>query len=394
MNVPKSSIFFSAGEPSGDMHAARLMQQLRAVRPDLTFSGLGGPAMKSHGCSLLFPLTDLAVVGFVEVLPKLREFYRVANLASKHIQRVRPEAVVLVDFPGFNWHIAKRAKKLGIPVFYYLPPQLWAWGQWRIGKMRRYVDHVLCNLPFEQKWFEQRGVRAHFVGHPFFDEVRERALDSKFLARWNHPEAVQVAVLPGSRAREVEHIWPMQLAMIRELAKRHPGTRFMVACLKESHCLWCKRQMSQADMRLQVEFFVGKTSEIIQLADCSLMKSGSVSLEMMARGVPSVVVYHVGRIFYQIARRLTDLETFTLPNMLAGAEVMEEFLAVGSTGPAAMQATEALDRLIGDPAERARQRKRLLDLASQFAKHGASQEAAHVILSQMGLLRSPKRHIA
>lgn len=358
---------------------------MRALRPDLSFMGLGGPSMKSVGCTLLYPLTDLAVMGFVEVLPKLREFFRVADMAAAAMDRERPAAVVLVDFPGFNWHIAKRAKQRGIPVFYYLPPQLWAWGQWRIGKMRRYVDHVLCNLPFEQSWFEQRGVPSDFVGHPFFDEVRERPLDPKFLARWSCPESVQVAVLPGSRAREVEQIWPMQLAMIRELSKRHPSARFLVACLKDSHCLWCKRQMKQEDHGLRIEFFVGKTSEIIQLADCSLMKSGSVSLEMMARGVPSIVVYQVGRIFYHIASRLTDLKTFTLPNILAGTEVMQEFLAVGSTRDAGLQATQALDRLMGDPGERIRQKEQLLELAGQFAKDGASDRAARVVLSRLGL---------
>lgn len=339
--------------------------------------------MLQAGCEILYPLTDLAVVGFVEVLPKLREFFRVADLASESFAQVRPSAVVLVDFPGFNWHIAKRAKRCGIPVSYYLPPQLWAWGQWRIRKMRRSVDQVLCNLPFEQQWFESRGLNAHYVGHPFFDEVEQRILDERCLARWSDPTVAQVAVLPGSRGREVKNIWPMQLATIRQLARRYPHTRFLVACLKDSHCLWCKRQLTAEDDQLDIHFFVGKTSEVIQLADCALSKSGSVSLELMARGVPTVIVYHVSRTLYQIGKRLSNLNTMTLPNMLAGQTVMEEFLAVGSTRQAIEGSCKSMARLLADPAERERQRQQLLKLSRQYAAAGASERAAEKILATL-----------
>ena len=340
--------------------------------------------MRQAGCQVIYPLTELAVVGFVEVLPKLREFFRVADLATESWKQCRPDAVILVDFPGFNWHIAKRAKQQGIPVFYYLPPQLWAWGAWRIRKMRRYVDHVLCNLPFEPQWYADRRVQADYVGHPFFDEVQQRQLDPRFLARWNDAQVTKVVVLPGSRSREVKQIWPMQLEVIRRLAAPHPGTQFHVAALKDAHCLWCKQQLQGGDRNLNLNFFVGKTSELIQLADCALSKSGSVSLELMARGVPSVVVYHVGRILYQIARRLTRLDTMTLPNMLAGRKVMNEYLAVGETRTTIQAATRDLGRLIGDPAERARQRGELQKLSSQFAIAGASQRAAEIIVARLG----------
>ena len=136
-------------------------------------------------------------------------------------------------------------------------------------------------------------MKVEYVGHPFFDEIAERRLDQKFIARWKSWDGLQVVVLPGSRSREVKSIWPMQLTAIRELAKRHPKTRFLDACYKDRHCLACQRAMTAADKQLNLEFFFGRTSELIEIADCSLMKSGSVSLEMMARHKPSVVVYHV-----------------------------------------------------------------------------------------------------
>ncbi|MFO0940136.1 MAG: lipid-A-disaccharide synthase [Pirellulales bacterium] len=380
-------IFFSVGEPSGDLHAARLMHCLRQQSPSAEFVGFGGERMQQAGCELAYPLTELAVVGFVEVLPKLREFFRVADIASDIFQKSKPDAVVLVDFPGFNWHIAKRAKQHGIPVFYYLPPQLWAWGQWRVNKMRRTVDHVLCNLPFEQTWFEEHGVPSHYVGHPFFDEVQERVLDSRFLSRWLDSSKLQVAVLPGSRSREVKNIWPLQLEVIRRLARKHPNAKFHVAALKDAHCLWCKQQLQAEDRDLDINFFVGKTSEVIQMADCALAKSGSVSLELMARTAPTVIIYHVGRIMYQIAKRLTSLQSITLPNMLAGRVVMKEFLAVGSDPTAMESSLQALDNLLSDAGERAKQRAELWELKNQFAVGGASTRAAAKILE---LLAEPK----
>lgn len=363
VNAP--NLFFSVGEPSGDLHAAKLINQLRQLQPEATFQGFGGGHMSQAGCQIDYELTNLAVMGFAEVLPKLREFYRVADLASDIFARQRPDAVVLVDFPGFNWHIAERAKQHGIPVIYYLPPQLWAWGAWRIAKMRRNVDHIICNLPFEPQWYARRRVAVDYVGHPFFDEVRERELDRRFLTQWKQYDAVQVAVLPGSRIREVKKIWPMQLAAIRQLAQRHPQARFLVAALRDQHCLWCREQLTASDRELNIEFFMGKTSEIIEVADCSLMKSGSVSLEMMARGTPSVVVYHISRGHYAIAKCVTRLKTMTLPNMIAGKVIMPEFLAVGSTRKAIAKSIAALDRLMSDADYREQQRSELLSLSQR-----------------------------
>lgn len=388
--MPK--IFFSVGEPSGDLHAANLIRSLqtgseRSVIEQPKFRGLGGPRMRDAGCSLDFELTNLAVVGFAEVVPKLREFFRVADIASDVFERDRPDAVILVDFPGFNWHIAKRAKKFGIPVFYYLPPQLWAWGSWRLRKMRATVDHVLCNLPFEPEWYAKRKMQVEYVGHPFFDEIADRRLDQKFIAQWDNWDGLQVVVLPGSRTREVNSIWPMQLEAIRELSKRHPKTRFLVACYQDRHCLACQRSMTESDKALKVEFFFGRTSELIELADCALMKSGSVSLEMMARGTPSVVVYHVSRSFYAIGRCLVSLKSMSLPNMMAGKTVMPEFLAVGSTAKATGQAIEAMDVLLSSSEARDSQRAELQALSKAFAAPGASDRAARSILQHLGLMK-------
>ena len=176
-------IFFSVGEPSGDLHAANLIRALRAERPDLECTGYGGPKMQEAGCRLHVDLTPLAVMSILRLLLNVHKFVALLNRADRYFAAERPDAVVLVDYPGFNWWIARRAKRHGIPVFYYAPPQIWAWGSWRVKKMRRFVDHVLCSLPFEETWFRQRGCHATFVGHPYFDEVRSRQLDQAHTTR-------------------------------------------------------------------------------------------------------------------------------------------------------------------------------------------------------------------
>ena len=381
-------LFFSVGEPSGDLHAANLIRSIQQVSPSSTFRGLGGCRMIQAGLELDYDLTSLAVMGFAEVLPKLREFFRVADLAEQIFARGEVDGVVLVDFPGFNWHIAKRAKKYGLPVFYYLPPQLWAWGGWRVKKMRRYVDHVLCNLPFETPWFQQRNVDAHYVGHPFFDAVAQQALDVRFVDKWRDNENLQVAVLPGSRDHEVHSIWPLQLEVIRKLAIRHPKAQFLVAAIKDAHALWCRAQLKPADGKLPIHIFAGKTSEIIELSDCSLMKSGSVSLELMARGKPAAVMYHLSQTTYAMAKLLVKCKRMSLPNLIADKQVLAEFLSHGKlNSKSALRSiedvTEEMSRLLGDSEYRLTQRRNLNALASQFAKPGASKAAALFIMSKL-----------
>ncbi|MBV8677090.1 MAG: lipid-A-disaccharide synthase, partial [Planctomycetaceae bacterium] len=176
-------LFISTGEPSGDLHAANLIHSLRKCLPDAEFVGFGGPRMAAAGADLLYPLVELAVMWFVRVLLNLPTFIRLLFQANRYFRDQRPDAVILIDYPGFNWCVARRAKRHGIPVFYYVPPQIWAWAGWRVEKVRKYVDQVLCALPFEPAWYHARGVPgATHVGHPYFDELAERELDEAFLA--------------------------------------------------------------------------------------------------------------------------------------------------------------------------------------------------------------------
>ena len=395
------NLFFSVGEPSGDQHAARLISALQSRGSERSggawhIRGFGGPAMQSAGCELDLQLTDHAVVGIVEVLPKIRQFIGFADQAEAAFRAGEVDGVVLVDFPGFNWHIAKRAKKYGIPVFYYCPPQLWAWGSWRLRKMQRYVDHVISVLPFESDYFSKAGLDTAYVGHPFFDATAEQELDASvmnLLTQRKSASETLVAVLPGSRNHEVHENFPLMLETIRRLhrgSNKLPTTRFAIAAYRDAHCLWCRDQLRPEDRDLPLEFFVGKTSEIIESADCGMMVSGSVSLEMMARNTPAAVIYRVGRITHAIAKRLVRIDSMTLPNLMCPQKVFPELVSVGDKKPAMDFLEGTLRSLIGDTYYRRDLASKLAGLASRYARPGASEAAADVIRDRM---LTPRRTI-
>src|SRR5262245_26374432 len=228
-------LFISAGEPSGDLHGANLVQALRRLYPGADCAGFGGERLAAAGCPLVYPLADHAVVGVLRVLGSVNHFRRVLALADEHFRTRRPDALVLIDFPGFHWWLARRARAHGIPVVYFVPPQLWAWGGWRVGKMRRLVDHALCALPFEADWFRARGIPAHYVGHPYFDELPRQRLDGAFLAEQRARPGPVVALLPGSRRQELENNPATMLRAAAHVHARRPDARFLVACLREEH---------------------------------------------------------------------------------------------------------------------------------------------------------------
>jgi len=381
------TIFFSVGEPSGDQHAARLISALRRIDPAICTRGFGGQAMRLAGCETDGDLTQHAVVGLLEVLPKLRQFFGFADEAEEVFRSGDVDAVVLIDFPGFNWHIAKRAKRYGIPVYYYCPPQLWAWASWRRHKMRRNVDHVLSVLPIEHDYFTRHEIPSTYVGHPFFDAVGEHELDNQLLGRFqklaDHGRKL-VAVLPGSRDHEVSRNWPMMLQSIRQLHAQHDDVTFLVAAYRDRQCLQCRDELTESDRNLPIEFYVGRTSEIIEAAHCAMMVSGSVSLEMMARRTPAAVMYRVGRFLHAFARLVVRLDSMTLPNLMGDRKVFPEFVSVGKPTPAIDFLTRSIDAMLTDEFYYRRTVEELDRLGLAYANGGASDRAAEWICGTLG----------
>jgi len=382
-------VFFSVGEPSGDQHAAHVMQELRRKAPEIRFSGFGGPRMTAvSGFEKLYHLTDLAVMGFTAVFPLIWTFYKIYRQGKEFLARERPDVVVLVDFSGFNWWIARAAKANGIRVVYYCPPQIWAWGWWRIHKMRRLVDHVLSVLPFEAEWYRQRRVSVDYVGHPFYDEAAMHPLDTAFCDMLKSSAPVNIGVLPGSRKGEVLGNFPAMLETIRRVHAKHPRVRFPVACYKESQRDFCQSCLVGDYASLPIDLYLGRTPEIIAGVDFCLMVSGSVSLEVLSRAKPAVVAYHIRKRTLLCKPYFVTVKYFSLPNLMAGREIMPECLISNDPEPAVAELTRRLDFWLSNPAEFASVQADMVALREKNAALGGLERAAQGILDQLHLVQS------
>jgi lipid-A-disaccharide synthase len=383
------TIFFSAGEPSGDLHAANLIRELQRQRPGIRCTGYGGPQMRAAGCTLHADLTALAVMWLLRALLNLHKFVRLLNRADRYFARERPDAVVLVDYPGFNWWIARRAKRHGIPVFYYAPPQIWAWAGWRVKKMRRFVDHVLASLPFEESWFRERGCRATFVGHPYFDEVRRQELDVDFVAEIQSRPGPLVTILPGSRTQEVTSNLRWFLMAAQSIRQRVPQARFAIAAFRPHQAEYARRLVVQAG--LPIEVFVGRTPELIEAAVCCMACSGSVSLELLYHKKPTVILYWITRFAYWVQGFFRKARFITLVNLLAGRELFPEYLTWEDKSE---QIAAHVVRWLVDDNRREELVAELAKLKARVARGGASRVGAEYVLAQLDARRRlvPRPH--
>jgi len=322
-------VFLSAGEPSGDHHAAALVRSLKTRQPGVECVGLGGPCMAAAGCRLIADLTQLAVMWFLRVILNLHRFVDLARRAERSFLDARPDVCVLVDFPGFHWWLAWRAKRHGIPVVFYCPPQIWAWGSWRIRKMRRLVDHVLSALPFEHDWFLAQGMPSTLVGHPFFDELvaREPDVAGPLPDRSGRPI---VLLLPGSRGQEIEANLASILRAAAATARRVPDARFVVGALHEQHAARVQETIAAVGPEvegLDLRIETGRTRSLMRQAACAIAVSGSVSLELLAARVPTVIVYRISGLAHVVQSWFRQARFITLVNLLAARE------PVGPTRP-------------------------------------------------------------
>jgi lipid-A-disaccharide synthase len=372
-------IFLSTGEPSGDLHAANLIHSLKKLRPDVQVVGFGGPKMAEAGGTLLYPLVDLAVMWFLRVLLNINKFFRLLDQAEAEFVNNRPDAVVLIDYPGFHWHLAKRAKKHGIPVIYFVPPQIWAWAGWRIKKIKKSFDHVLCSLPFEPAWYHERGFAgAVHIGHPYFDELAERVIDASFVAELSSRPGPLVAILPGSRTQELTRNLPILLKAAAKLASDHPDVRFAVACLHAKHRNLASEILEASGLAVDVELHAGRTPELIRVADVAWAVSGSVGLELMVEALPTVVLYKIKAFDLWVAKRCIKSKYISLVNLLADSEVMPEYLtAIDVSDELAGWASKWLS----NPQERRKASQALAALRDRIAIPGASDRAAERIIA-------------
>ena len=372
-------LFFSVGDTSGDQHASHLMAELRRLVPDIEMRGFGGDRMVEAGMHCDFNMVHRSVMWLhsIKHIPELRGVLRTA---AQIFESDPPDLVVLVDSVGFNLYVAREAKRRGIPVIYYISPQLWAHGGWRVKKLRRFVDKVLVIYPFEVDFYSAHRVPVAYVGHPLFDELTHTSLDAEVVGRLQPPEGKRcVAILPGSRRQEIENLLPILIRAAKGLQTRLGDLEFCIACSGPEHVERIRHIMGQHDVAFPIE--VGKASEVISASDLCLTSSGTATLQVAYFAKPMVIVYRVSALFYFFARPFVTTPFIGLANVLAGKEIVPEFVLIR---PRFDLITDAAAELLTNPERCEECVRNLADLRDRVAQPGASQNAAREILQFLG----------
>ena len=374
MSRSPPTIVLSAGDASGDAHAAALANALRARRPDARLLGFGGAASRAAGVELIEPLAADPVMGFAAVLPALGRFVRLLNAVDRLFAPGSPDApdvVVPVDYPGFNVRLARLAKRRGIPVVYYVCPQYWGWAPWRAGRFAKSVDLVLTTLPFEAAFLERFGIASRHIGHPLADRLAGAAVAG--------PESRALAILPGSRRREIDGLLRWQLHAAKRLAERDGRA---IPCVATHPDPRVRERIAAIAREEGVEVDVRDQPLPAMLAECraAIATSGTVTLECALLRVPAVIVYRVNGFSLAASRFVLTSPWIGLPNLLAGHELFPEHLAAEE--PAEPLAAD-LASLWQDGAARDRCLRELDELRRRVLVPGAAEKAADAVLAQL-----------
>jgi len=377
-------IIIVAGEASGDMHAAKLVDALRDAAPNVSFQFFGatGPHLRGADVKTIVNADGLSIVGLPEIAKALPVFLKAFSELNAAAVAHDADAAILVDFPDFNLKLAKALKKKGIKVFYYISPQLWAWRKYRIRTIRKYVDLVITILPFEKDWYSQHGVmHVEYVGSPLAREVHaETSKDDFCLKHGIDPEKQVVSLLPGSRHKEIVRILPLMLETAAAMAKRQNDLQFIIALTSTRLLEEAEKLIKETGRQFKVpeKLFVvtGETFDALNASDAAAVTSGTATLETAIIGTPMAIVYKTSALNYKLLRPLISVEHFGLVNLIAGERVAREMIQDEFTCDAL--ATELLELL--DPAENKKMREKLAQTADKLGHGGASRRAAEAIL--------------
>jgi lipid-A-disaccharide synthase len=377
------TIYFVAGEVSADNHGAALMRSLRELNVELGFVGRGGPQMqKIAGGQFKNWIGEAAVLGLWEVLRNYGYFRQQFGEALQEILDSKPDAVVLIDYPGFNLRLARALRRQSPQqkIIYYISPQVWAWNRGRIKKMARFIDLVLCIFPFEAELYNEAGLRAVFVGHPMIERLRAWKIDTE-------RDQNLMGLFPGSRSREVRKIFPVMLETARELQRHNPNLRFEVAAASAE----LAREMNpaaavleQSEDRQAIEIKIDETATIMQRAWAGIVASGSATLEAAYFRLPFVLIYKVAWPTYLAARLVVNVRYLGMPNLLADKEVVPEFIQHRAKPTAILKAVRPL---VEDAHARDRMISEFDQIISKLGDSGASERAARAIIEEIGRSR-------
>src|SRR5688500_16796171 len=370
-----------AGEPSGDAHAAALVNALRKTSPEIEFEFFGatGPLMRAAGVETIVNSDELAIMGILEVTRVLPKFLNAFQKLKQAALQRSPDAVVLVDWPEFNLRLATAFHKRGLRVIYYISPQLWAWRPRRINTIKRNVDLLLSILPFEAEWYKARGVdHVEFVGHPLAGEVKARIGRKEFCEQHKlNPEKPIVSFLPGSRRKELERILPPMAGAIRKLKNTHPEIQPLIVVAPSRTIEETREILSSLNSITMVH---GQTREALAASDAAAIASGTATLEGALLETPMVVVYKESAVNWHTLGRLITVPHYGLVNLVAGTEIATEFMQTDLTGD---RLAQELIHLL-DPKRNKTAREELRRVRNLLGEAGASERAADLVLKFLG----------
>ncbi len=370
-------IFVSAGEASGDLHGSRLVEEIFRRNPATRVDAMGGARLRAAGANILVDYQDLALIGVVQVFAKSRAIYGAWNRLRRHLEAHRPDLVVLIDFPDFNFLLGRAAHALGLKVFYYISPQVWAWRPGRVRSLRRFVDAMAVILPFEEAFYRQRGMSVAFVGHPLVDEIH--SVEDKETCRraLGLGSETVICLLPGSRTGEIRTFLPLLMESAARLKTVCPSAEILLGVAPGLDPDWIASLVRRTSV--PVRPIHGDTYRAIRAADVAVAVSGTVTLESALLGTPAVVVYKVSALEYHLARKLIRVPYIALPNVILGRRVLpeliqdearperivEEVLHLIRNSERAIEQRrwfERLTRMLGEPGAAARAATMALDL--------------------------------
>jgi len=359
------------GEASGDLHGSNLMREIQKKDPESDFRFWGGDMMQSVGGKLVKHYRDLAFMGFAEVIMNLRTILSNLKICKKDITEYQPDALILVDYPGFNLRIAEWAHNLGIKVIYYISPQIWAWKKNRVYKIRKVVDKMIVILPFEKDFYNKYDYKVEYVGHPLLDSLKNEKIVNKedFLSENNLPKKPIIAILPGSRKQEVKKM----LIKMLQLVDDYKDYQFLIAGVSTLDDQFYNDIIGNKDVKL----IKGQTHSIIRNADAALVTSGTATLETALIGTPEVVCYQGNRISYEIAKRIVDIKYISLVNLIMDQEVVKELI---QTDLNYTNIKTQLDLILFDSDHRQTMLDNFDKLKTKLGNSGASEKAAELII--------------
>lgn len=372
--MPK--IMISVGEASGDLHGASVATALRALQPDAEIVGMGGAAMRKAGVKIIYDIADLGVIGIVEVVKNLPRLFRLRDMLADFMAKERPDVLVVIDYPGFNMRLAKKAKALGIPVVSYISPSAWAWGKGRAKDVAQTVERVAAIFPFEADVYREAGANVTFVGHPLLDIVHPSLSRA---AAYEHFQADAarplVMLMPGSRGQEVSQLLPVMLAACQKIRATVPDCQFFLPVAST-----ISREILQDiinNYQVPVQFTTGNNYDLMQIADVAIAASGTATLETSLMQVPTVIIYKLNPVTYFFGKFLVKIPHIGLPNIIAGRQIVPELLQADVNADNIAQATLPI---LTDPAVREQVLADLAEVKRKLGEVGAVNRVAQVIL--------------